>query len=147
MSTMNGNPHYGQALLLMDGVHNWRGSEGSTDATNIAAALDALVQAQLAVAFEQRTANLIACSQKVYIPDSPDDIKERMGHKGQGVGTPTPSKGDQQAAVEGVLVNELDRINYNGNTDRSYMLVDGDINVTGLAAKIVNKLRSGVGHA
>lgn len=38
-----------------------------------------LVEAVLAVAFELRTANLIACSQKVYLRDSPDMIRERMG--------------------------------------------------------------------
>lgn len=52
-----------------------------------------LVQATLAVAFEQRTANLIACSQKVYIRDSPDAIRERLGEKSLGVEAPTP---DQQ---------------------------------------------------
>lgn len=71
---MQGNPHYREALRHED-------------------AMAELVQATLAVAFEQRTANLIACSQKVYIRDSPDAIRERLGEKSLGVEAPTP---DQQ---------------------------------------------------
>jgi hypothetical protein len=54
------NPHVGNARLRLSGVHEWQCEEGSTDATNIAAALDAQIQATLALAYEQRTANLIA---------------------------------------------------------------------------------------
>lgn len=49
-----------------------------------------LIDATLALAFEQRTANLIACSQKVYIPGSPDAIRERLGDNARGVEAPTP---------------------------------------------------------
>lgn len=71
---MPGNEHYYKALRHED-------------------AMAELVQATLALAFEQRTANLIACSQKVYIRDSPDAIRERLGETPMGVEAPTP---DQQ---------------------------------------------------
>ena len=57
---MTSNPHIKTAERRMDGVHEWQAEEGSTDATMIAVALDALTEAQLAVAYEARTANLVA---------------------------------------------------------------------------------------
>lgn len=52
--------HVAMAKFRQEGVHEWQGEEGSTDATNLAAILDAQVEATLALAYEQRTANLIA---------------------------------------------------------------------------------------
>jgi hypothetical protein len=60
MSGMSGNPHAAVAKFRQEGVHEWQSYEGSTDATDIAAILDAQVEATLALAYEQRTANLIA---------------------------------------------------------------------------------------
>lgn len=57
------NTHPQLAELRVGGVHEWQSEEGSTDATNIAAILDAQVEATLALAYEQRTANLIALLQ------------------------------------------------------------------------------------
>lgn len=54
------NTHIATAKFRQEGVHEWQSSEGDTDATNIAAALDAQTEATLALAYEQRTANLIA---------------------------------------------------------------------------------------
>lgn len=53
------NPHISTAQFRLEGVHLWQGDTGSTDATEIAAALDAQAEATLALAYEQRTANLI----------------------------------------------------------------------------------------
>jgi len=57
---MSSNTHVATAKFRQEGVHEWQAEEGSTDATNIAAALDAQTEATLALAYEQRTANLIA---------------------------------------------------------------------------------------
>jgi ABC-type phosphonate transport system ATPase subunit len=54
------NPCIEAAHFRQGGVHEWQGEEGSTDATNLAAIIDAQVEATLALAYEQRTANLIA---------------------------------------------------------------------------------------
>jgi hypothetical protein len=54
------NTHVATAKFRQEGVHEWQSCEGDTDATNIAAILDAQVEATLALAYEQRTANLIA---------------------------------------------------------------------------------------
>lgn len=54
------NTHISMAKFRQEGVHEWQSQEGDTDATNIAAVLDAQTEATLAVAYEQRTANLIA---------------------------------------------------------------------------------------
>ncbi|UYL88378.1 hypothetical protein SEA_EVEPICKLES_91 [Arthrobacter phage EvePickles] len=54
------NTHVAMAKFRQEGVHEWQAEEGSTDATNLAAALDAQTEATLALAYEQRTANLIA---------------------------------------------------------------------------------------
>lgn len=54
------NTHVATAKFRQEGVHEWQSYEGSTDATNIAEALDAQTEATLALAHEQRTANLIA---------------------------------------------------------------------------------------
>lgn len=65
----------------------------------------ASVYATLALAWEQRTANLIACSQKVYVRDSPEQIRERLG---EGVGTPTPSPEDDQSTFN-IVLRELEK--------------------------------------
>jgi hypothetical protein len=54
------NTHIATAKFRQEGVHEWQSDWGSTDATNIAAALDAQAEATLALTYEQRTANLIA---------------------------------------------------------------------------------------
>lgn len=56
---MSDNTHPAVAKFRQEGVHEWQSEEGLTDATNIAAILDAQVEATLALAYEQRTANLL----------------------------------------------------------------------------------------
>lgn len=57
---MSDNTHPAVAKFRQEGVHDWQGEEGSTDATQLATILDAQVEATLALAYEQRTANLLA---------------------------------------------------------------------------------------
>lgn len=83
---MTDNTHTQLAQLRAAGVHEWQAYEGSTDATNIAAILDAQVEATLALAYEQRTANLIAIRNGTYPSLSGEDyaklstaILERIG--------------------------------------------------------------------
>lgn len=54
------NTHIATAKFRQEGVHEWQSEEGITDATNLAAVLDAQTEATLALAYEQRTANLMA---------------------------------------------------------------------------------------
>lgn len=54
-----GNKYFSTALQRLDGINDWQSREGETDATAIAAALDAQAQATLASVQEQRTANLL----------------------------------------------------------------------------------------
>lgn len=82
MTTMNGNPHYDLATLrLVETPSPKRGSE-----TQIHFASDALTQATLALAFEQRTANLVALyTGTEYWGEDPRleaDIKSRLGLNG-----------------------------------------------------------------
>lgn len=60
MNSLSGNDHAAVSKFLTEGVHEWQEREGETDATCIAMAIDANTEATLALAFEQRTANLIA---------------------------------------------------------------------------------------
>lgn len=60
MNSLPGNDHAAVSKFRTEGVHEWQSVDGQTDATGIAAALDANTEATLAVAHEQRTANLIA---------------------------------------------------------------------------------------
>lgn len=60
MTTMPGNPHAKDAESTTEIINEWMGHEGQTDATMLAVVLDANTQATLALAHEQRTANLIA---------------------------------------------------------------------------------------
>lgn len=57
--TETSNTHFAKAQFMQEGVHDWQGREGETDATVICTALDALVESNLAVAYEQRTANML----------------------------------------------------------------------------------------
>jgi hypothetical protein len=57
---MSNNTHIATAKLRQEGVHDWQSDWGSTDETNLACIIDAHVEATLALAYEQRTANLIA---------------------------------------------------------------------------------------
>jgi hypothetical protein len=57
---MSENTHPAVAKFRQEGVHEWQSQEGETDATVLAAILDAQVEATLALAYEQRTANLLA---------------------------------------------------------------------------------------
>lgn len=61
MSTMPGNPHANDSEVLTETIgEHWIAQEGMTDATGIASVIQANTEATLALAFEQRTANLIA---------------------------------------------------------------------------------------
>lgn len=83
MSDNAGNTHVATARFRQEGVHEWQSEQGITDATLIAAALDAQTEATLALAYEQRTANLIA----LFVRDDlaipylhlENQIKERLG--------------------------------------------------------------------
>lgn len=57
---LSGNPYAFKAKALEECVDDWASSEGITDATMLAATIDRQTEATLALAFEQRTANLIA---------------------------------------------------------------------------------------
>lgn len=57
---MQGNDYVSVAKFRLEGVHDWQAEQGQTDAVLICAALDVQAQATLALAYEQRTANLIA---------------------------------------------------------------------------------------
>lgn len=63
MKPLEGNTHAIVSNFRTEGVHEWQSGEGETDATCIALALDANTEATLALAFEQRTAALIAFGQ------------------------------------------------------------------------------------
>lgn len=60
MNSLPGNGHAAVSKFRTEGLHEWQEREGETDATCIAMALDANTEATMALAFEQRTANLIA---------------------------------------------------------------------------------------
>lgn len=57
---MADNTHIATAKFRQEGVHEWQSQEGETDATCLAAAMDAQTEATLALAYEQKTANLLA---------------------------------------------------------------------------------------
>lgn len=58
------NTHFSRAKSMQEGVHDWQSETGQTDATMISTALDALVESNLAVAYEQRTANLLVWAEQ-----------------------------------------------------------------------------------
>lgn len=81
------NQHTKESELRLSGVHDWQAEEGATDATLLAMSLDAQTQATLAVAYEARTANLIAAlvagftavQMNVNYDKLADDITSRLG--------------------------------------------------------------------
>jgi hypothetical protein len=95
--SMNGNPHYGLAAHVIDKVDALPGGY-SRDQAMLKGILGAQAQATLALAFEQRTANLIALHQMAVTaiqngadndgisPDdfrrSSDEIETRLGLNG-----------------------------------------------------------------
>lgn len=76
-----GNDYAAVAKFRLEGVHDQQSNDGMTDATMIAAALDAQSQATLALAFEQRTANLLhAYGLEFQNPTAVyDEIQTRLG--------------------------------------------------------------------
>lgn len=54
------NTHFSKAKFMQEGVHDWQSEQGETDTTMICTAIDALVESNLAAAYEQRTANMLA---------------------------------------------------------------------------------------
>lgn len=82
MNTIPGNPHAKDAEFSTEAIHDWMGDEGVTDATMLAATIEANAQATLALAYEQRTANLIEwCREDARI--HPDVIAGRLGLQGE----------------------------------------------------------------
>jgi len=78
---MSSNTHMSMTKFRQEGVHEWQADEGSTDATNIAAAIDAQTEATLALAYEQRTANLMAFERsqwEAWQNDTLNDEGQRM---------------------------------------------------------------------
>lgn len=91
---MQGNDYASVAKFRLEGVHDWQTEQGQTDATLICAALDVQAQATLALAYEQRTANLIAALDQV----SPQDyawLKEARDN-------PESDKGKQLARWDAI---------------------------------------------
>lgn len=60
MNSLPGNDHAAVSKFRTEGLHEWQGDEGMTDATLIGTAIDANTEATLALAHEKRTENLIA---------------------------------------------------------------------------------------
>lgn len=60
MNSLPGNDHAAVSKFRTEGLHEWQSGEGETDATCIALAIDANTEATLALAYEQRTANLLS---------------------------------------------------------------------------------------
>jgi hypothetical protein len=127
-AAMHGNPHYRAAMVAQ------------TDK-------EAQMQATLAAAWEQRTANLIACSQKVYIRDSPERIRERLG---QGVGVPTPPEHavDLNSEIVVALHRAMSSICFSKPYDKedspgdvTEYSVDGVLDLRKVAKEIVTELR------
>lgn len=57
---LESNTHFSKAKFLQEGIHEWQAEAGQTEATMICLAIDALMESNLAGAYEQRTANMIA---------------------------------------------------------------------------------------
>lgn len=60
MNTPRNFSHYAEANRLIDELHDWQSREGETDTAMLTVALEAQAQAALALAEQQRIANLIA---------------------------------------------------------------------------------------
>lgn len=74
---LESNTHFSRAKFHMEGVHEWQSHEGTTDATLICTALDALMESNLAVAYEQRTANLLTLLGQLQDLELTDEGKAR----------------------------------------------------------------------
>lgn len=72
MSIIESNTHFSKAKFMQEGLHDWQGREGETDATMVCTAIDALVESNLAVAYEARTENLLTLVGQMI------DIKDQM---------------------------------------------------------------------
>lgn len=86
---MSSNTHVATAKFRQEGVHDFQSEEGLTEATVLMAAVDAQTEATLALAFEQRTANLIAM-QQLWLAEGAgpsskvgDEIAERLDLAGR----------------------------------------------------------------
>lgn len=88
MSDLPGNPYLRGAFSLDCTVEDWMTDEGVTDATMLATVIDRQAEATLALAFEQRTANLIAVAvaqdQRGVVGDRYwEEVAERLGLGGE----------------------------------------------------------------
>jgi hypothetical protein len=99
-----------------------------------------LVDAVLALTWEVRTQNLIACSQKVYIRDSPDQIRERLGEKGVGTPTPTTATVPLIPLLNDVLHDKLMRWETYTTSSRDTIAIDGLIDLPEISAAIIEAL-------
>lgn len=90
MNSLPGNDHAAVSTFRTEGLHEWQSGEGETDATCIATAIDANTEATLALAFEQRTANLVAWRAQLdragldyQATDLYSEIEARLGMAGE----------------------------------------------------------------
>lgn len=98
------------------------------------------VYATMALAFEQRTANLLAVTEKMYRPGANDEVKERLGWP-EGVGTPTPPPIEHiEAAVVGALHRALQPICFSRGDDMTEYCVDGELDLTKVARKVIDAI-------
>ena len=93
MNSLPGNDHAAVSKFRTEGLHEWQAGEGMTDATLIGTAIDANTEANLALAFEQRTANLINLMrlQSDYVQagmgmtsEAAEAVEQRLGLGGKG---------------------------------------------------------------
>ena len=56
---LESNTHFSKAKFLQEGVHQWQSEAGETEATMICTALDAVIESNLAIAYEARTENML----------------------------------------------------------------------------------------
>ena len=79
------NPHATTAEQLANSANGWNIGYETADAQHIVGYLEANMQASLAIAYEQRTANLLAWLAAPYVEATLDNIavadaiKERLG--------------------------------------------------------------------
>jgi len=60
---------------LQDSIHDWQSEEGITDATMVAGQIEILTEAVQALAYEQRTANLLAFERSQWEAWRQDELK------------------------------------------------------------------------